>query len=173
MKTLILYMTSHGCAGKAADLLRESLPGDVTLVNLEHADPPALENFDAVVIGGSIRIGRIQKKLRRFCDRNLGMLLTKRIGLYICCMYEHDKAREQLRSNYPEALVSHAMVTGTFGGELDFEAMNAVEKMIIRDVIGITVNVSLFREEAVREFTREMMRHVSEAVSQPTTKPCR
>lgn len=158
MKTLILYMTSHGCAGKAAEMLREFLPGDVEQVNLEHSEPPLLDNFDTIIIGGSIRIGSIQKKLRRFCEKNTGMLVTKRIGLYICCMYENEKALEQLRNNYPDPLVRHALATGIFGGELDFEAMNAFEKMIMRDVIGITVNISLFDEKAVKEFALQMSR---------------
>ena len=87
----------------------------------------------------------------------MDQFLQKRIGLYICCMYEGNKSREQLIKNYPELLVKHAIGTGTFGGELDFGTMNAFESMIIKDIIGITVNVSLFNEQTVREFAERMM----------------
>ena len=154
MATLIVFMTSHGCTEKAAELIRDLLPDEVISVNLENDEAPPLDQFDTVIIGGSIRIGKIQRRIRKFCEKNLDSLLQKRIGLYICCMYEGDKAREQVRKNYPEMLVKHAVGTGVFGGELDFDKMNAFEKMIIKDVIGINVNVSLFNKQAVREFTR-------------------
>ena len=157
MKTLIVYMTSHGCAEKAAEIIRDLLPEEVASVNLENDEVPPLDQFDLVIIGGSIRIGKIQKRIRKFCENNLDQLLKKRIGLYICCMYEDSKAREQLKKNYPEQLLNHSTGTGIFGGELDFDKMNAFERMIIRDVIGITVNVSLFNEQAVIEFSKKML----------------
>ena len=157
MKTLIVYMTSHGCAEKAAGIIHDLLPEEVASVNLENDEVPPLDQFDLVIIGGSIRIGKIQKRIRKFCEKNLDQLLQKRIGLYICCMYEDSKAREQLKKNYPEQLLNHANGTGIFGGELDFDKMNAFERMIIKDVIGITVNVSLFNEQAVIEFSKKML----------------
>ncbi|TSA29246.1 MAG: flavodoxin [Bacteroidetes bacterium] len=166
MAKLIVYMTSHGCAEKAANLIGDMLPGEVRVVNLENTDPPPLDSFDTVIIGGSIRIGSIQKRIRKFCDKQIETLLKKQIGLYICCMYEDEKARVQLLNNYPEVLVNHAKATGVFGGELDFNAMNAFEKMIIRDVIGITVNISLFDEKAVREFVERMLDPVASLRSQ-------
>jgi len=152
MATLLVYMTSHGCTEKAAGLIRGFLPSKVDVVNLDSDEPPALDLYDTVVIGGSIRIGRIQKRLRRYCEKNQEVLLQKRYGLYICCMYEGEKATEQLRKNYPEPLVNHAAALGLFGGELDFDTMTSFEQMIIRDIIGIRVNVSIFKEEAVKEF---------------------
>jgi len=154
MKTLLIYMTSHGCAEKAARMITERLPGEVTTVNLESESVPDLEAWENVIIGGSIRIGTLQKRLKKFCDKNLELLLEKRTGLYICCMYEKDKAMDQLRKNFPEPLVKQSVATGHFGGELDFNSMNAFEKMIIKEIIGIEVNVSKFKEEAISEFCR-------------------
>ncbi|MBC8315950.1 MAG: flavodoxin [Bacteroidales bacterium] len=156
MQTLIVYMSSRGCAGKAALMIRDLLPDEVTVINLESDELPFLDSFHTLIIGGSIRIGNLQKRLKKFCEKNLDQLLKKRIGLYICCMYEGNKAREQLMENYPEPLVSHAVGIGIFGGELDFDKMNVFERMIIKDVIGITVNVSLFNEKAVRAFVKKI-----------------
>jgi len=152
MATLVIYMTSYGCAEKAARLIRDFIPGKVDLVNLDSAEPLPLDIYDTVVIGGSIRIGRIQKRIWRFCEKNQDVLLQKKTGLYICCMYEGEKAMEQLRKNFPEPVVDHAVSKGLFGGELDFDTMTSFEQMIIRDIIGIRVNVSIFKEEAVKEF---------------------
>ncbi|MBN1199181.1 MAG: hypothetical protein JXA23_07500 [Bacteroidales bacterium] len=152
MATLIVYMTSHGCAEKAAEMIRDLMPDDVTLVNLEKFETPPSEKFETVIIGGSIRIGNIQRKIRKFCEKNLDILLTKRTGLFICCMFEGDTALEQFNSAFPEVLRKNSIATGLFGGELEFEKMNAFERMIIKQVANISEDVSKFNEKAVREF---------------------
>ncbi len=156
MATLIVYMTSHGCAEKAAGMIRDILPGDVTLINLENVEVPPLEKFDTVIIGGSIRIGSIQKKIRKFCEKNIDQLLTKRTGLFICCMFEGDTAIEQFNGAFPEVLRKNSTATGLFGGELEFEKMNAFERMIIKQVANISVDVSRFKQQAVMEFANRM-----------------
>lgn len=156
MATLIVYMTSHGCAEKAAEMIRNLMPGSVTLVNLENVEAPPLERFDTVIIGGSIRIGSIQKKIRKFCEKNIGELLTRRTGLFICCMFEGATALEQFNSAFPEALRKNSTATGLFGGELEFEKMNAFERMIIKQVVNISEDVSKFNTLAVKEFTEKM-----------------
>lgn len=156
MPTLIVYMTSHGCAEKAAGMIRDRMPDDVTLINLEDGEAPTLETFDTVIIGGSIRIGKIQKRIRKFCEKNLDELITKRTGLYICCMFEGVAAKDQLHTAFPESLIKQSIATGLFGGELEFEKMNAFERMIIREVVNISEDVSKFNAEAVREFAERM-----------------
>jgi len=149
-------MSSHGCAARAAEMIRTGIPGS-EMVTLEDDQNPDLSGYDLIVLGGSIRIGSLQKRLKKFMEKNLTLLLAKKIGLYICCMYEGEKAMQQLRRNFPDSLTGHASALGLFGGELDFGVMNAMETMIIRDIIGISENVSLFREEKVREFVSRLM----------------
>ncbi|MFH1295666.1 MAG: flavodoxin domain-containing protein [Bacteroidota bacterium] len=156
MATLLVYMTSHGCTKKAANLIRDLLPGEVRVVNLENSDSPPLDSFDTVIIGGSIRIGTLQKRIKKYCEKNLETLLSKKIGLFICCMFEKEVAMDQLKRNFPEILWQHASALGLFGGELEFEQLNAFERMIINQVANISVDVSSFNEEAVREFAERI-----------------
>lgn len=156
MQTLIVYMSSHGCAEKAAVMLHDLLPGEVTLFNLENSWTIPLENFERVIIGGSIRIGSIQKKIRKFCENNLDQLMSKKTGLFICCMFEGETAIDQYNAAFPEALRNHSLAMGLFGGELEFEKMNVFEKMIIKQVANISVDVSKFNAEAVKEFVKKM-----------------
>jgi len=150
-------MTSHGCAEKAAVMIRDRIADDVTMINLEDGETPPMEMFNTVIIGGSIRIGKIQKRIRKFCENNLDELLTKRMGLYICCMFEGAPALEQFDAAFPYALREKAIATGLFGGELEFEKMNAFERMIIREVVNISEDVSKFNAGAVREFAERML----------------
>lgn len=60
MKNLIVYATKHGTAKKCAEMLKTRLNGETVLANVKET-PPDLEDFDTVVLGGSIYIGKMQK----------------------------------------------------------------------------------------------------------------
>ncbi|MBN1273769.1 MAG: flavodoxin domain-containing protein [Candidatus Aminicenantes bacterium] len=155
MKTIIVYRSRHGCAEKSARLLEEQMKGDIVVFNLKDKPKIDIEGADAVIIGGSIHTGKIQGTVKKFCRDNLALLLQKKLGLYICCMEEGEKAQEEFETAYPEDLRSHAFVTGIFGGEFDIEKMNFVERLIIKKVAKVTSSVSKFKKEAVSKFAQD------------------
>ncbi|HER42918.1 MAG TPA: flavodoxin [Candidatus Eisenbacteria bacterium] len=152
MRTLIAYMTRHGCAKKTAGMLKELLAGDTALVDLKRDKKPDLSGYDTVVIGGSIHAGRIQRGLRRFLDKNGEILLEKRLGLYLCCMEEGETAVKQFEKAYPERLRIHAAATGIFGGEFDLDRMNFIERKIVKKAAGIEESVSRIDAGTIRDF---------------------
>lgn len=156
MSTLILYMSSHGCTEKATRMLMNHLSDDLTLVNLQGVPDPDLVPYDRVIIGGSIHMGEIQKELRAFCDRNLEGLLARKVGLFICCMFEGEIAGKQLAEAYPEALRNHASALGLFGGEIVFDRMNGLESMIVKKVAKISQDVKKLNSLAIKEFAEGM-----------------
>ncbi|MGB9893728.1 MAG: flavodoxin domain-containing protein, partial [Candidatus Saccharicenans sp.] len=113
---------------------------------------PPLENFDLIIIGGSIHAGKIQKEIKRFCRKNMSLLLKKEIALFICCMYDGQKAEQQFNQAFPEKLRQTARAKGIFGGELLFEKMNFLEKTVIKKFIGVKESVSRFNPEEIRNF---------------------
>jgi len=152
MSTLIVYMTKHGCTERTAGMLKEHLYGEVTLVNLKKEKKPDLSRHETIVIGGSIRAGRIQEGVRKFCERNRETLLGKRLGLYLCCMYDGETADKQFEEAYPEELRRHAAAAGLFGGEFDFQKMNFIERKIVKKVARVEESVSRIDSEAIRNF---------------------
>jgi menaquinone-dependent protoporphyrinogen oxidase len=156
MATLILYMTTHGCTEKAVRILMNHLNDDINLVNLEGVADPDLSLYDRVIIGGSIHMGEIQKGLKKYCERNLPELLKKKIGLILCCMFEGDVAKKQFEEAYPEALRNHAAATGLFGGEISFDKMNVLEKLIVKKVAKIDQDVSKLNQLAIKEFAQKI-----------------
>jgi menaquinone-dependent protoporphyrinogen oxidase len=155
MKTLIAYASKHGCARKCAGSLAELLPGAV-LSDLKKDPTPALEAYDAVIVGGSIHAGKIQKVVREFCAKNHDTLGHKKLGLFLCCMEEGEKARLQLEKAFPADLAAGAAAVGILGGGFDFDQMNLIERAIIRKISGVSASVSRFDEAAVRDFARRM-----------------
>lgn len=152
MKTIIIYASHHGCTGKAAKILAEKLKSDVVVVNLKDNKNPDLKDFDNVIIGGSIHAGRIQDKVKNFCLKNLAVLKEKRLGLFLCCMEEGEKAQKQFNEAYPAELRGHASITGLFGGEFNFDRMNFLERAIVKKVAGITSSVSKIKEDEIHRF---------------------
>jgi menaquinone-dependent protoporphyrinogen oxidase len=134
MKTLIVYGSKHGCTEKCSNVLKDKLYGEVVVVDLKKDGIPDMNSYDNIVIGGSIYAGRIQKEITEFCSKNINVLKNKKIGLFVCCMSEGEKAISQLNSCFSNELVSMAKVKEHFGGGFIFSKMNFFEKFIIKMV---------------------------------------
>jgi menaquinone-dependent protoporphyrinogen oxidase len=154
MSTVIIYMSLHGCAEKAALILRESAWEEVDLVNLSLHDPPDLDNYNTVIIGGSIHMGTIQGKIASFCNKHEWELLTKRLGLYLCHMYEGDEAAKQFNDAFSKPLRDHAVAKGLFGGEFNLDKMNRNEKMLIKKALGVDHSITNINIKAIEGFRR-------------------
>ena len=152
MKTLIVYDTKHGCTLSAAATLKSLLRDDVTVVHVKERSGIDLNTFDVVIVGGSIHAGRVQGRIKKFCEENLAVLEKKRLGLYLCCMYEGEKATAQFEGAFPEKLRKHAVAVGLFGGVVDFDKMNFVERAIVKKVSGVSETVSNVKEDAIEQF---------------------
>lgn len=71
MKTLILFMSTHGCALKIAHQIAGQLSGEVQLHNLNISSNVNLSLYNRVIIGGSIHVGKIQSRVKVFCQDHL------------------------------------------------------------------------------------------------------
>ena len=134
MKTLIIYGSKHGVTEKCSEILKDKLNGEVVLVNIKEDKIPDLDSFNNVVIGGSIYIGKIQKEISEFCSKNTNILKSKKIGIFVCCMSEGEKAISQLNGCLPKELISGAIAKEHFGGGFTFSKMNFFERFIIKMV---------------------------------------
>lgn len=158
MKTLIAYTTTHGCTEKTAKKLKEHLGNQVDLVNLKQNANPSLQNYDRIIIGGSIHAGKVQKRISEFCNNNVNALQEKELGLYICCMEQGEKASIQFADAYPEILRMNAKASACFGGEFDFNKMSLFQRLIVKKVAKINTNTSKVDYEAIQNFSKKMDR---------------
>ncbi|HBL76537.1 MAG: hypothetical protein A2W90_00515 [Bacteroidetes bacterium GWF2_42_66] len=156
MKTLIVYMSTHGCTENVVNELKENLGSNTSIVNLKKNSNPDLKEYGRIIIGGSIHAGQIQRKVRDFCERNLDVLRFKEIGLFICCMYEEQVAKDQLKNAFPEKLHQYSKTEAIFGGEFNFARMNFLEKMIVKNVAHVKESVSNVDHKAIEKFARRM-----------------
>jgi menaquinone-dependent protoporphyrinogen oxidase len=152
MSAVVIYMSLHGCAEKAAMVLKEMSWKEVDLINLRDQVPPRLDAYDTVIVGGSIHIGEIQGKIRKFCDEHENELITKRLGLFICHMQEGETARRQFKEAFSEKLRAHAAAKGLFGGEFNIDRMDYYERKLIKKATGVDKNIDNINFEAILGF---------------------
>ncbi|MBU3190263.1 flavodoxin domain-containing protein [Clostridium bowmanii] len=165
MKTLIVYGTKHGATEKCSKVLKDKLNGEVVIVNIKKDVIPDMNSFNNIVIGGSIYAGRIQKEIREFCFKNLNTLKNKKIGVFVCCMSEGEKAISQLNDSLPSELMCMATAKEHLGGGFTFSKMNFLEKFIIKMVskkqknpvkVNINKDVLNIHEESINKFAELM-----------------
>ncbi|MDK2904499.1 MAG: menaquinone-dependent protoporphyrinogen oxidase [Eubacteriaceae bacterium] len=135
MKTLILYASNCGYTEDCVQKLGKLLSGEIAILNIDKQVPLDLSAYDTVLIGGSIYMGQIQKKIKAFCSSHEKELQEKNLGLFISCATA-DKDLEAIESFYknafPEALLNHAGCIQNFGGELRMDKMKFSHRLIAK-----------------------------------------
>ena len=105
--------------------------------------PADLKDFDTIILGSSIYIGAVSKKMKAFCKANESLLSSKKIGIFLCCGFQ-EQFEEYLSSNFPPSLRKNAVIK-CFGGEARTEKMKAFDKLIMKAAMkrrGETLKIS-------------------------------
>lgn len=156
MNTLIVYSTKYGCTEKCAKMLLDRLNGKIELHNLKESKDTNVTEYDKVIIGGSIYMGKIQKEVSEFCSKNLDMLKEKKIGLFTCGIRDGNIADTQLNDSFPQEILSNAIAKETFGGEFIFNKMKFMDKFIAKKVAKADKDLSTISEESINKFAQLM-----------------
>jgi menaquinone-dependent protoporphyrinogen oxidase len=134
MKVLIVYATKYGCSKKCVELLSKKIVGGVEVKNIIKDKIVDLNKFDKIIIGGPIYMATMNKEITGFCNENIEILKTKKIGLFVCSMFSGEKGNENMNKAFPEELRKVAVSMKIFGGEMDIEKMKFLDKLIAKMV---------------------------------------
>lgn len=135
MKLLIAYASKTGTTGRAAKLLGERF-SNVTLRDLTVGSPNP-DDYDAVIVGGSIRMGMLHKDARRWLENNWDVLKTKKFGCFICHGFL-EQAPQLIEQNFTEEMLEAAVCVDSFGGELDEKKLRGIDRIITRIIMRST-----------------------------------
>jgi len=151
MRTLIAYRTKYGTAAGCARALAEKIGGDTALADLADARDVNVKEYDVVLIGGSIYAGKIQRKVVAFCERNREALLHRRVGIFLCCLYQGEEALVQLQSVFPDWLLAHSFSRVLAGGEVHYERLTFPDRLLVRGLPHPAGDISRLRPQALDE----------------------
>jgi len=153
MKTSIIFISSHGTTEKIAKMIKAELSEqDIEVVNLKENKKPDLKEADQIILGASIHAGTIPKRMQKLMTENSTLLKSKKLGLFLCCMEEGEKAREQFENAFPEELREYAKSAKLLGGEFVFEKMNFFEKTIVKKIAGVNGSTSKIKVDEIKKF---------------------
>lgn len=151
MRTLIAYRTKYGTAAACARLLAEKIGGETALADLADARDVDVREYDVVLVGGSIYGGKLQRKVVSFCEKNRGALLQRRVGIFLCCLYQGEDALMQLQSAFPDWLLAHAFARALPGGEVHYDRLTLLDRLLVRSLRHPPGDLSRLRPGALDE----------------------
>ncbi len=134
MKIMIAYTTKTGCCAECAKLLAEQLKNhsvdiyDISVVN------PKIEEYDLCIIGGSIRMGKLDKKIRTFINDNENLLMNKKTAYFICNAFS-DQSEYYFKKAFPRWAIDGALFFDSFGGELKLDKQKGLDKLIVKLIL--------------------------------------
>lgn len=161
----IFYASKYGTTEEAVKGLEKNLKSNgasVEIFNIKK-DKPVLnekKTFDLILVGGSIYMGKIQKEVTNFCEKNEDILLNHTLGLFLCCGSEDD-FESQLNTNFSEKIINHTSINGYFGYGYNLEKMNFLYRKIIKKVANISSSEKALKDESIKTFAMNAMKLVN------------
>ena len=131
MKTLIIYASKTGTTEKCAKEINRQLK-DSKMVNILNQDED-INKYDLIVVGTPIRMGMIDKKIKKFLISNSETLKLKKVAYFICCGFNKNW-KSYYEQNIPKNLLDSAIIYDTFGGEMDIQKQKGFDKLVIKMV---------------------------------------
>ena len=132
MKIAIIYTTTGGTTRECANALsRELERHDVTVADME--ENIDLSIFDVLVIGFPIRMGKAQKRARKFFKANAELLESATVGYFMCCGFV-DCFDEYKQKVIPRVLADKAFEIACFGGSLDPAGFRGFDRIVVKAV---------------------------------------
>ena len=133
MKIAIVYATVGGTTRECASLLAEELKNHTVELFEIGKNEPTLEDFDLVIVGFPIIMGRAHKSARIYLKANKEALIRGKAAYYICCGFVdcfEEYAEKCLSREMSEAAVDVACL----GGSLDPSRFKGLKRMVVKAV---------------------------------------
>lgn len=131
MKVLIVYATRGGASKEAAQMLADRIGrrGEVAVFDINDCPPPPGE-YDVAVIGGSIRMGKLNKKLKKYIKDNIEKISSMPSAVFICCGIGKD-FEDYKTMQLPKGL-NCSLGIEHFGGQLKPDKLKGLDKLIVK-----------------------------------------
>ena len=134
MSTIIIYISKSGATKRCAEILAKNISGSVLCDIQKHI--PLIDDFDTIIIGSGIRMGKIYKPMNKFIKKNLSLLMSKSTAIFLCNYYS-ETFLKAIENNIPKELSESVICIESLGGKKPF-ASNLDENTWIKQENMIT-----------------------------------
>ena len=139
IKALVVYGTRYGATADTSEVISDVLRQEgfeVRVVDAKNDKVKSINEFELVIIGSGIKIGRWTKEPEKFLGKFQKELSKKKTALFVCCGganpltegEEKIKEMEDAKRKYLEDKVVkynlNPIALGFFGGIYDFSKMS-------------------------------------------------
>lgn len=130
MKILIIYASKNGIAKKCAEKLSAELSqtNEVSLCDINEA-PPAPNEFDVIILGGSIRFTKLNKRLKKYLKEHIEIISNMPSAFFFCCGIIRDF--DDYKTTELPSKIHFSLGVECFGGELKPDKLKGFDKMIV------------------------------------------
>lgn len=129
MKVLVAYAGKTGTTKKCVDYIKMISTEEVDLYDAKEGAQIEINNYDVIIMGGSVRIGVMDNSIRNFA--RLNDFSEKKVGLFVVCGVS-ENSDKYLRTNFPNITPHNE---ACFGGEFQLGKFKGMEKMVIKRAI--------------------------------------
>lgn len=158
MKTLIVYASAYGISKRISEKLCEDLGGDVALLNLRQDKAPQLSNYERIIIGSSVKSGKLEKAIYNFCSKHHNEMKELVLGLFVCSSETNEVDARQNLEAFPEQLLFSARSTAVFKAQLNVETSGFIRRLLVKNFTLKKNRSKLIDSEAVYQFSKRMDR---------------
>lgn len=139
---LIVYGTGEGQTAKVADHIAETMTDrghEATTVNVaELSDDIEIDDFDAILIGASIHVGKHQQIIKDFITAQKALLRTKPTAFFqISLSSATEEGRAQAATYIDEFIQEtewHPDRIGLFGGALRYSEYGFIKRLMMKQI---------------------------------------
>lgn len=128
MNVLVLYGTRWSGTEKVAQTIGKAIREEGNTVDVIDAKkaPGSIDTYDLVLVGSGLRADKWTKESIEFIEKNLAVLKTKKVALYVSCSMADRKddgytvGKKRYLDDFAARYGLTPIALGYFGGLMDF-----------------------------------------------------
>jgi menaquinone-dependent protoporphyrinogen oxidase len=144
-KVLICYGTRYGTTGEVVQEMRKTALESgalVDVIQLQKGTPfPEPEEYDLVIVGSGIQVGKWTKETLEFIEQKLDALSKTKVALFVVSGYagNPDKVAE-VQAEYLDKMSElypglTPISTALIGGMFEFKKYNIVVRALVKKIV--------------------------------------
>ena len=132
MKVLIIYASRTGVTKRCVEMLAARLASDAIKTDIFSAEQtlPSPDGYDVCIIGGSIRMGALNKKIKKYMKANTEALNSMHTALFLCCGLS-ENVDDYITLQIPKHIIP-SLDIHYFGGEIKPDKVKGFDKLVLR-----------------------------------------